>query len=68
MPHKDEVKGKLNQLKGTVKQGIGGATDNERLRDEGVADKAAGELQEGAGKVKRRVGEAVKDLGDRIKK
>ncbi|MBA3269596.1 MAG: CsbD family protein [Acidobacteria bacterium] len=67
MPNKDEVKGKLNQVKGQVKQGVGDATGNDRLHDEGVADEAAGDVQEGAGKVKRKVGDAVKDLGDRIK-
>ncbi len=67
MPTKDELKGKLNQVKGKVKQGIGDATDNERLREEGVADEVAGDLQEGVGTVKRKVGNAVKDLGDRIK-
>ncbi len=67
MPNKDEVKGKLNQVKGQVKQGVGDATGNDRLHGEGVADEAAGDVQEGAGKVKRKVGDAVKDLGDRIK-
>jgi len=67
MPNEDELKGKLNQAKGNIKQGIGKATGNERLRDEGVADEAAGEVQEGIGTVKRKVGDAVKDVGDRIK-
>jgi uncharacterized protein YjbJ (UPF0337 family) len=42
-------------------------TDNERLHDEGVADEASGEAQEGLGRGRRKVGEAVEDLGDRIK-
>ena len=67
MPNEDELKGKLNQAKGNIKQGVGHATGNERLHDEGVADEAAGEAQEGIGTVKRKVGDAVKDVGDRIK-
>jgi uncharacterized protein YjbJ (UPF0337 family) len=67
MPNDDEIKGKLNQAKGRIKQGVGDVTGNERLRDEGVADEAAGDVQEGVGKVKRKVGDAVKDVGDRIK-
>ena len=66
--NKDEVKGKLNQAKGNVKQGIGKATGNQRLRDEGVADEASGDVQEGVGKLKDKVGDAVKNVGDRIKK
>ena len=68
MPNRDEIKGKANQLKGQVKQGIGRATSDDRLHDEGVADEAAGDVQEGAGTVKRKVGDAVKDIGDRIRK
>ena len=67
MPNDDELKGKLNQAKGNIKQGVGKATGNERLRDEGVADEAAGEVQEDFGTAKRKVGDAVKDVGDRIK-
>jgi len=68
MPTKDELKGKLNQAKGNIKQGVGKLTGDERLRDEGVADEAAGEVQEGVGAVKRKVGDAVKKIGDRIKR
>jgi uncharacterized protein YjbJ (UPF0337 family) len=67
MPNEDELKGKLNQAKGNIKQGVGKMTGDERLREEGVADEAAGEVQEGVGTIKRKVGDAVKDVGDRIK-
>ena len=68
MPNNDEIKGKFDQVKGKVKQGIGDATGDPELHDEGVADQASGEIQEGFGTVRRKVGEAVKDLGDQIKK
>ena len=68
MPTKDELKGKLNQAKGNIKQGVGKLTGDERLREEGVEDEAAGEVQEGVGTIKRKVGNAVKQLGDRIKR
>ena len=67
MPNNDEIKGKFDQVKGKVKQEIGDATGNQDLHDEGVVDQASGEIQEGFGTAKRKVGEAVKDLGDRIK-
>jgi uncharacterized protein YjbJ (UPF0337 family) len=63
-----ENEGKVDQAKGKLKQEIGKATGDPNLHDEGVADEAAGEVQEGFGTVKRKVGEAVKDLGDRIKR
>ena len=66
--NKDESKGKLDQVKGRVKQGIGNAIGDERMHDEGVVDEAAGDVQEGVGKLKRKVGDAVKNVGDRIKK
>lgn len=66
--NRDELEGKGDQLKGKVKQAAGDLTDNERLHDEGVADEASGDVQEGFGKARRKVGEAVEDLGDKLKK
>lgn len=66
MWNKDEVRGKSDQVKGKVKEEIGNLTDNEDLRDEGVADQAAGDVEEGVGKGRRKVGEALNDLGDKI--
>lgn len=66
--NRDELEGKTEKLKGKVKQGVGDLTDNERLHDEGVADEAAGEVQDTTGRARRKVGEAVEDLGDRIKR
>ena len=65
--NRDELEGKTEQVKGKIKQGVGDLTDNERLHDEGVADEAAGDVQQGYGKAKRKVGEAIEDLGDKIK-
>ena len=66
--NKDELDGKVDQVKGRVKQGVGDLTNNERLRDEGVADEAAGEVQEGFGRGRRKVGEAIEDLGEKLKR
>ena len=68
MPNSYEVKGKFDQLKGKVKQGVGNATGDADMHDEGVADEAAGEVREGVGTVKRKVGEAVERVGEVIKK
>jgi uncharacterized protein YjbJ (UPF0337 family) len=65
--NKDELDGKADALKGRVKQGVGDLTDNDRLHDEGVADEAAGKIKEGVGKARRKVGDAIEDVGDKIK-
>jgi len=66
MWNKDEVEGKSDQVKGKVKQATGDLTDNENLREEGAADEAAGDVKEGVGKGRRKIGEAINDLGDKI--
>jgi uncharacterized protein YjbJ (UPF0337 family) len=60
------VQGKTDQVKGKIKESVGKATDDEQLRDEGTADKAAGNVEEAYGKGRRKVGEALNDLGDKI--
>lgn len=66
--NKDEFDGKMDQLKGKVKQATGDLTDDDRLHDEGVADEASGDVQEGFGRARRKAGDAIEDLGERIKK
>ena len=66
--NRDEFEGKKEQLKGKVKQATGDLTDDEQLHDEGVADEAAGDVQEGFGRARRKVGKAIEDLGDSIKR
>lgn len=63
----DELNGKGDKVKGRVKQAWGDLTDDQKLHDEGVADEAAGEVQEGFGKARRKVGEALDDIADKIK-
>ncbi len=65
--NRDELQGKADQLKGKLKQATGDLTDNPQLHDEGVADEAAGEIQEGFGRARRKVGEAIEDLADKIR-
>jgi uncharacterized protein YjbJ (UPF0337 family) len=65
--NKDELDGKGDQVKGKVKQAWGDLTDNERVHDEGVADEASGQVQEGFGKARRKVGEAIEDVAHKVK-
>ena len=65
--NRDELDGKVDQAKGRAKQAWGDLTDNERLHDEGAADEASGKVQEGFGKARRKVGETLDDIADKIK-
>jgi uncharacterized protein YjbJ (UPF0337 family) len=66
--NKDEIEGKAKEIKGRVKQGLGDIANDEQLRDEGVADEAEGDVQKGFGTAKRKVGEAIEDVGEKIKR
>jgi len=66
MRYEDEVKGKGKQVKGAVKEELGKLAGDRDLENSGTADRAKGDVQEGYGKTKRKIGEAVEDLGDRI--
>lgn len=68
MWNRDEVKGKADRLKGRVKQEAGEALNDDRLRNEGVAEEAVGSAQESLGKGRRKVGQAIKDIGNAIKR
>jgi uncharacterized protein YjbJ (UPF0337 family) len=55
----DKVKGMANEAVGSVKQGIGKATDNDRLRAEGKAQELKGEAQQALGKTKDAIKKGV---------
>ena len=63
----DELNGKGEKAKGRVKQAWGDLTNDQKLHDEGVADETAGQVQEGFGKARRKVGETLDDIADKIK-
>lgn len=48
----DKIKGVANEAVGNIKQGVGEATDNARLKGEGKAQEIKGEGQQTKGKVK----------------
>ena len=48
----DKVKGVANQAGGKVKEGVGKATDDERLEAEGKADQTSSNLKQAGEKVK----------------
>lgn len=68
LPNKDEIKGKFDQVKGDLKEKAGRALDNPDLENEGKADRASGELREGFGTAKRKIGETIEDIGKAVGK
>jgi len=66
--NRDELEGKAEALKGKIKQASGDLTDDEQLKDEGIADEAAGKTQDAIGRGRRKAGEFIEDIGKSIKK
>ena len=58
--HKDEVDGVGKQVKGSVKDAVGGLTGNEKLQAEGKLDKVEGKVQQKVGEVKDDARDALK--------
>ena len=49
----DQIKGKLHEVKGKVKQTVGEVVDNRKLVNEGRDEKVAGIVQKKIGQIKR---------------
>ena len=48
----DKIDNKSDQLKGKAKEGVGKATDNEKLEAEGKGDQTKGNIKQAGEKVK----------------
>ncbi|MEE3925855.1 CsbD family protein [Pseudomonas viridiflava] len=55
----DKIKGMANEAAGNVKQAVGKATDNTKLRAEGKAQEIKGEGQQAKGKAKDAIKKGV---------
>jgi len=66
MRYEDELKGKGKQVKGTAKEKLGKLAGNRDLQERGSNERFEGEVQEKVGKARRKVGEAIEDLGGKI--
>ena len=55
-----------DQVKGRIKEAVGGFTDNDELKREGKVDNAAGRVKEVVGDVHDKAEDAVDKLKDRI--
>ena len=66
MRYEDEVKGKGKQVKGAAKEKLGKLTGRRDLEQRGRDERLKGNVQEKFGRGKRKVGEAIEDLGEEI--
>ncbi|MEJ7617139.1 MAG: CsbD family protein [Pyrinomonadaceae bacterium] len=66
LPNEDEAQGKIDQIKGAIKEKVGRATGDQDMETEGAVDRAGGDVQEGVGTARRKVGEAIEDIGNKI--
>ena len=58
--NKDQVKGRVEQAKGTVKEATGKVTNDRDLQAEGQIDKTAGKVQADYGDAKEKAKDLVK--------
>jgi uncharacterized protein YjbJ (UPF0337 family) len=63
-----EFEGKKDDLKGRAKEAAGDLTDNDKLKREGKADRAAGTVKEKLEKAKDKGEEVIDKAKDRIKR
>ncbi len=68
LPNKDELEGKFDQAKGRTKETVGRAVNDPALEQEGRDDKTGGKIKEGFGTARRKVGEAIEDIGEELRK
>ena len=57
--NKDQVKGRVEEAKGNIKESTGKAVGNRDLEAEGTVDKAAGKAQKNYGDTKEKVKDAI---------
>ena len=54
--NKDQMKGRVKEIKGTIKEVTGKAVGNKDLENKGYIQKTAGKVQAGYGDLKKDVG------------
>ena len=59
--------GKIDQIKGRIKEAAGALTDDDRLKREGQLDQVVGEVKEKAARVAEKVKETVERAADTMK-
>jgi uncharacterized protein YjbJ (UPF0337 family) len=68
MWNKNERKGKVDQVKGKVKQAVGTLTRNDDLKTEGQVDEIEGKIEAAVGRTSRKAGDAITRVGKAVKR
>ena len=68
MLNKNEVGGKVEQVKGQVKKAVGDLTNDKHLKVEGYVDEAKGKVQEAVGQIRHKAGDAVDKISAAVKR
>jgi len=68
IPNRQEVKGKFEAAKGAIKEKVGQVIADKELEHQGAAERDAGDVRSQVGKIKRKLGEAIEDVGTFIRK
>jgi len=64
----DKIKGYANEAAGKLKQGVGKAVGNDRLRAKGAAQEIKGDAQKSMGKAKGAIKNAADKVADKAHK
>lgn len=67
-PNQDEIRGKIDEAAGTVKEKIGRASGNPDLEYEGADQRSGGKVESGVGKARRKVSEGLDEVSDKLNK
>ncbi len=59
-PNTQNVKGKVNELKGEIKQAMGDAKDDPDMQAEGLGDEVKGKVQQAASHVRKGIDDLTK--------
>jgi uncharacterized protein YjbJ (UPF0337 family) len=68
MWNKNEREGNADQLKGQIKQAVGGVSGSDRLKAEGKADETVGKAKTAVGGAQRKLGAAIENVGKAVKR
>jgi len=63
--NKDQVKGRVEEAKGKIKETFGRVTGHPDTEDQGTVDKVTGKVQKNFGDAKERVKDEMDDMKDR---
>ena len=68
IPNREEIKGKGQRVKGSIKESVGRALGDSTIEGQGAKERRKGAGREKMARARRKVGDAIKDVGQAIRK